>query len=140
MDPVIWVWLALALIFIILEVFAPGFIFACFVVGAIGGGVTSVFTDSYVIQGVVFAVISLALIPLTRRFATRITKPSPAQSNMDRFIDQNGVVKNEVSEVNGQITVDGQVWQARATETIPVGAKVKIIAVDGAKLKVEKLA
>jgi len=136
MDPAIWVWLAAAIIFVMLEIFTPGFIFACFVVGAVGGAVTSVFTDSYIIQCAVFAVVSIALIPLTRPLARKITKPSPVISNVDGLIGKIGTVTKEVSDMAGQIVVDDQVWQARAETVIPPDKKVKIVAVEGAKLKV----
>lgn len=139
MDPAIWVWLAAAIIFVMLEIFTPGFIFACFVVGAVGGAVTSVITDSYVAQCAVFAVLSIALIPLTRPLARKITKPSPVISNVDGLIGKIGTVTKEVSDMAGQIVVDDQVWQARAETVIPPEKKVKIVAVEGAKLKVTEV-
>jgi membrane protein implicated in regulation of membrane protease activity len=138
MEPVVWVWLALAIIFIVIEIFAPGFIFACFVVGSVAGGVTALFTDSYIVQGLVFAVVSLGLIPLTRPLAAKITKTPPIISNVDGLVGRVAVVKNEVSETAGQIIVDDQVWQARSESIIAIDTKVKILSVEGAKLKVEK--
>ena len=134
----IWIWLAAAVLFIVIEIFAPGFIFACFVVGAIAAGITSTFTDSLVIQGAVFAVVSIGLIPLTRPLANKITKKSPVTSNVDGFVGKIGQVKNEVSETAGQITIDDQIWQARAEDIIPVGDKVRIIRIEGTKFFVEK--
>ncbi len=138
MEPVFFVWLALAVIFIIFEIFAPGFIFACFVVGAAAAGITSLVVDSYVLQGAVFAVVSLVLIPLTRPLAARITKPSPVASNMDALIGKTGQVKKEVSPQGGQVVVDDQVWQARAETTIPIDHMVTIVASEGTKLKVKE--
>lgn len=138
MEMAIWVWLALAFIFVIIEVFAPGFIFACFVAGSIAGGITSLFSESLVLQAVIFAVVSLILIPLTRPLAAKITKPSPVDSNVDALIGQTGIVKKVVSSVEGQITVDNQVWQARCDNEISVGKKIKVLEVNGTKLLVEE--
>jgi membrane protein implicated in regulation of membrane protease activity len=138
MEKIVWVWLAAAVIFIVVEIFAPGFIFACFVVGSIAAGITALFTDSYLIQGAVFAVVSLVLIPLTRPLANKITKPSPELSNVDRLIGRTGHVKNEVSETAGQVVVDGQVWQARAKNVIAVDRKIKVLSIEGARLNVEE--
>jgi membrane protein implicated in regulation of membrane protease activity len=135
----LFIWLAAALIFVVLEIFTPGFIFACFVVGSVAAGVTSLLTESYLIQGVVFGVVSLVLIPLTRRFAAKITKPAPVATNMDALIGRTAQVKNEVSPTGGQIVVEDQVWQARSEATIAVGEKVRITSVAGAKVTVEKL-
>ncbi len=139
MDPVIWVWLALAIIFIVIEIFAPGFIFACFVIGSVAAGVTATFSDSYILQIIVFAVVSVVLIPLTRPLAAKITKPAPVITNVDGLVGKVGYVKNEVSETAGQIVVDDQVWQARSTTPIGPDKKVKVVAVEGAKLKVEEM-
>ena len=138
MDPSIWVWLALAIIFIVIEIFAPGFIFACFVIGSVAAGVTATMSDSYLLQIIVFAVVSMVLIPLTRPLANKITKPSPVISNVDGLIGKTGYVKNEVSDTAGQVLVDNQVWQARSDKTIGVNTRVRIIAVEGATMKVEE--
>jgi len=139
MQTVVWVWLAAALIFIVIEIFAPGFIFACFVVGAIAAGVSALITDSYVLQGAVFAVISIVLIPLTRPLANKITKPSPVLSNVGGLIGKTGYVKNQVTDTSGQVVVDNQVWQARSDKMIPADKKIKVLSVEGAKLKVEEI-
>ena len=138
MEKAVWVWLAAAIIFVALEIFTPAFLFACFVVGALAAGAMTFFTDSFVIQGAVFAVVSIVLIPLTRPLAKKITKPSPVITNVDGLIGKFGYVKKEVSDTAGQIIVDDQVWQARSDHTIAVDKKVKIVSVAGAKLKVEE--
>ncbi len=138
MDPSIWVWLALAVIFIVIEIFAPGFIFACFVIGAVAAGVTATMSDSYLLQIIIFAVVSMVLIPLTRPLANKITKPSPVISNVDGLIGKTGYVKSEVSDTAGQILIDNQVWQARSDTTIEVDKKIKIIGIEGATMKVEE--
>ena len=138
MEKVAWVWLAAAVIFIVIEIFAPGFIFACFVVGSIAAGITALFTDSYVIQGIVFAVVSLILIPLTRPLANKITKPSPVLSNVDGLIGKAGYVKKEVSETAGQIEIEGQVWQSRAKNVVAKGQKVRVVSIEGNRLFVEE--
>ncbi len=140
MEALIWFWLAAALIFIIIEIFAPGFIFACFVVGSLAGAATAFFApESYLTQGAVFAVVSIILIPATRPLAAKITKEAPIQSNMDGLIENIGVVKKAVSEVKGLIKVEGQVWQARSEQDIEPGKKVKILSVDGTKLNVKEI-
>lgn len=134
----IWVWLAAAILFIIIEIFAPGFIFACFVVGSVAAGISATFTDSVLVQGAVFAIVSIGLIPATRPLANKITKPSPVISNVDGFIGKVGHVKKEVSEVGGQILIDGQIWQARADKTLAIDTKVKVNRIEGNKFFVEE--
>lgn len=140
METLLWFWLAAALIFVMIEIFAPGFIFACFVVGSLAGAATAFFApDSYLIQGTVFAVVSIILIPATRPLVARITKKSPILSNMDGLIENIGIVKKTVSEVKGLIKIDGQIWQARSEKEIEPGRKVKILSVDGTKMNVREI-
>lgn len=137
MTTALWIWLAAALVFLMVEIFAPGFIFACFVAGSIAAAGVSLVTDSYIVQGVVFAVVSLVLIPLTRPLAQKITRPSPVSSNVDALIGKTGFVIKDISEIEGQVNVDGQVWQARCDGKIQTGQKVRVLAVEGAKMRVE---
>lgn len=139
MDAVVYVWLAAALIFLILEIASPMLIFACFVVGSLAGAGTSLLTDSYLIQGIVFAVVSLALIPATRPLVGKITKPSPVISNVDGLIGRTAIVTVKVTPISGKVLVDGQVWQARAEGEIEIDRKVKVLTVEGAKLNVEEI-
>ena len=50
MPTVFWLWLAAAVIFLIIEIGTPTLVFACFVIGAVGGAVSSTMTESYLIQ------------------------------------------------------------------------------------------
>jgi len=140
MPTIFWLWLAAALIFLIIEITTPTLVFACFVIGSVGAAVTSLLTDSYLIQTAVFAVISVILIPLTRSLAKKITKPSQ-KSNVDAMIGRPGVVLKKIDSGNdiGQVRVDGQIWQAVASEIIKVDVKIKVDEVKGARLYVSKL-
>lgn len=140
MPTVFWLWLAAAVIFLIIEIGTPTLVFACFVVGAIGGAVSSTMTESYLIQAAIFAVISIILIPLTRPLAKKITKPSPQLTNVDAMINQTGLVIKKIDPAmdSGQVRVDGQVWQANADEPIDEGSKIKVDKAVGVRLYVSK--
>jgi membrane protein implicated in regulation of membrane protease activity len=139
MNTMIFIWLAVAVILVVCEIFAPGFIFACFVVGAVAAGLSALITDSYLVQGAVFAIVSLGLIPLTRPLANRLTKPSPVLSNVDGLLGKTGYAKSPIDDVAGQVLVDGQVWQARSDAAIAPDRKIRVVAVEGAKLKIEQV-
>ena len=141
MPTIFWLWLAAAVIFLIIEIGTPTLVFACFTVGSIGAAVSSTMTDSYLIQAAVFAIISIILIPLTRPLAKRITKPSPQAVNVDAMIGRPGIVIKKIDPALdvGQVRVDGQVWQANAEEVIDEGTKIKVDKVIGARLYVSHL-
>ncbi len=141
MPTIFWLWLAAALIFLIVELTTPTLVFACFVVGAIGAAVTSTMSDSYLIQTAVFAIISVILIPLTRNLAKKITKESPQKTNVDAMVGRPGVVTKKIDPALdvGQVRVDGQVWQAVAEEVIDADVRIKVDSIKGARLYVSKL-
>ena len=140
MPTIFWLWLAAMVIFLIVEIATPGLVFACFAVGALGGAVTSVITDSYLIQLGVFAFLAIVLIPLTRPLAKKITKESPQKTNVDAMVGKSGIVVKAIDPVAevGQVRVEGQVWQAIASEPIDEGTPIMVDKVQGARLYVSK--
>ena len=141
MNTLFWIWLAAGVTFLILEVTTPAFLFACFAVGGAAAAVTVLFTESLLTQLIVFAAVSLVLIPLTRPLARKITKEPPQLSNVDAMVGRTGIVTRAIDPDKdvGQVRVDGQVWQAVAQSKIDKDDKVKIDQVVGARLHVTKI-
>ncbi|MFH2037675.1 MAG: NfeD family protein [Candidatus Zixiibacteriota bacterium] len=142
MPTMVWLWLAAAVIFLIVEIGTPVLVFACFTVGSIGSAVVAYFyPEAYLWQAAVFAIVSIILIPSTRPIAKKITKESAQKSNVDAMIGKTGMVlkKIDADADTGQVRVDGQVWQARANYVIEENTKIKVEAVSGARLTVSKL-
>ena len=51
-----------------------------------------------------------------------------------------GIVTEEISRnVIGEVKVDGKKWSASSNKKIPKDSIVKILGIDGVKLKVEKV-
>ncbi|MBN4072294.1 NfeD family protein [bacterium AH-315-F03] len=141
METMFWIWMAVALVFLIIEIGVPGLIFICFAVGAVGAAMYAEMSpQEYVIQTGIFAVIALALIPFSRKFAKKISVSSPMESNVDALIGQPGIVVKaiDLAEYTGQVRLQGEVWSARAEENIPEGAKVTVMSVEGNHLHVKR--
>lgn len=141
MTALFWIWLAVAAIFLIIELSTPSLVFASFVAGALGAAIAALLNASYLWQGAVFAVISILLIPLTRPLAARITKSNARKTNVDALVDSHGIVIKKIDPDNdiGQVRVEGQVWQAVAPEAIDAGEKIIVNEVRGARLYVTRL-
>ena len=141
MSTMFWIWMAAAVVFLILEIAMPGMIFVCFVAAAGATGIYAHFyPDAYYWQIGIFVGVSLVLLPLMRRFARRITKEAPVKSNVDALIGQAALVVKEIdSDLGGQVRVGGEIWIAQADDKIDVDSKVRITAVSGARLHVEKI-
>lgn len=139
MTTMFWIWLAAAIVFLIIELVAPALVFICFVAGGICAAFYGQFyPDAYLAQIGIFLAVSLVLLPFTRKFASRITKPSPQVSNVDRMIGQVAIVTEAIHpDVEGKVRFEGETWTATATTPITAHSKVKILSVSGTKLRVE---
>lgn len=67
-------WIAIAVIFLILEVASFSFFYGCFVLGAILAGVSAFFTDSVTLQALIFMILSVVLVPLSRPLARAVIR------------------------------------------------------------------
>ena len=141
MQPIFWIWMAAALVFLIIELSMPTLIFLCFVIGSLTAGVYASFQpDEYYWQIGICLAVSLGLLPLSRRFAHRISKAQPQDANVDRMIGHTAVVTKPIDpDTPGQIKFEGEVWLANAGEALAEGAKVKIVSVSGTRVRVERL-
>jgi len=141
MDNIVWIWLAAAVVFLIIELATPTLIFLCFVIASVASGAYAYFSpESYYWQIGIFVVVSMILLPLTRRFARRISKESPQLSNVDAIINRVALVTKRIDpDLGGQVRIEGEVWSAIAGEAIEENSKVKVVSISGNKVSVEKL-
>lgn len=141
MPDIFWIWMAAAVVFLIIELASPTLIFISFVIGSLAGGVLSYFRpDELVWQIGLFVVVSLIILPFSQRMARKITKEAPLKSNADRMIGEIALVTKEIDpDLGGQVKYEGELWQARATETIASKEKVRILTLSGTHVTVERL-
>lgn len=142
MQPIFWIWMAAALVFLIVELMMPTLIFLCFVVGSIAAGIYSSFEpEQFYWQIGICLAVSLILLPFSRKFAHRITKAQPQNANVDRMIGHTAVVTKHIKPDHpGQIKYESEVWLASGDESFDVGAKVKIVSLAGTRVRVERVA
>lgn len=140
------VWLALAIILGIAEIFTVGFFVIFFALGALVAAATCFLTDSTIIQTVVFVVASVLMVWLGRPVLKKNFKvgDKPAhESNVGALIGAEALVLEEVDQYRGKVKVvhTGETWTAYLSpdytqEILPVGSPALIEKVDGAKLAV----
>ncbi|MFQ5608606.1 MAG: NfeD family protein [Candidatus Zixiibacteriota bacterium] len=140
METMFWIWLAAGIVFLIIEVAVPGLIFVCFAAGAFGAAIYAQFDSlDYLVQTAIFAGIAIALIPMTRRLAKKISISGAAKSNVDALIGQPGIVVKDINTLEGigQVRVQGEVWGASADNDILTGSKVTVLRIEGNRLFVQ---
>ncbi len=110
--------------------------------GALAAVGSSLVFDNYVIDGVVFLVVSLLLLVLVRpalrrRFAAGTGLPEP----MKALEGKSALVLDRVARHEGQVKLDGEVWTARPLnddDVFEAGDHVTIMRIDGATAVVFK--
>ena len=139
------IWVIIALIFVIVEMFTTGFAVMCISVGCLFGAVASVIGWDIEWQLLSFAIgTALAFItvrPLVYKF---FYKRSPeVKTNTDALIGRRAVVTERIEgELHpGRVKIDGDDWKAipLTDETIEVGEAVEVTAINSIILTVRKL-
>ncbi|BCL31608.1 NfeD family protein [Streptomyces aurantiacus] len=110
--------------------------FGMLAVGAVAGAVTAGLGGGVVLQVVVFAAVSVALIAVVRPVATRHRSQRPQlATGIDALKGKQAVVLERVDSSGGRIKLAGEVWSARALDTTrayDVGEEVDVVEIEGA--------
>ena len=131
------IWLIVAGIFFIAEIFTTGFLVFWCGLGSLFAMITSFFIDDIVVQTTVFLITSIVFIFATRPLVNKFLKTKTVSTNVFSVIGKHGIVIKELNSVEGtgQIKVNGEVWSADELNgnTVPEGSKVVIVKIEGVK-------
>jgi len=140
-EPTFWHWIVLGVVFITMEVFAPGAFFLGMGVSAmlVGAGLFMVPAMDWKAQLFMFAVLSVISIIVTRRWV----RGAPIESDQPllnqraaRYVGRTFDLSEAIINGQGKIKVDDSIWKVRGDD-LPEGARVTVIGVDGTVLTVE---
>ena len=136
-----WIWMILAAICIIGEIFTAGFFLLWFGIGALVAGLLAILGLGGGWQWAAFVVVSGVLFAVSRRFAERFTKKQPPGIGADRFIGKRGLVLEEIDNAKntGRIRIDKEEWRADSDTdgVIAVGGRVEVTRLDGTHMVVK---
>lgn len=133
-----FIWLALAVIFLILEGTTVRLVSIWFTIGSIAAMIAAGLGSPVWLQIALFLAVSslclAALGPLVRKHIT----PKIVKTNVDSVIGQRGYVKAGISneKASGCVKLGAMEWTARSTsgQDIPEGALVRVDRVEGVKV------
>ena len=131
------IWLALAVIFLIIEAITVGLATIWFAAGAFAAFVLSLLNVPVLAQVVIFLAVSCCLLVFTRKIFVEKLRTGSESTNVDALIGETGIVTEEIRPLTvGQVKINGQVWSAlgKDDETIEKDRLVKVIAIEGLKL------
>lgn len=141
MDNMTIIWLAVAIVMAIVEACTVQLVSIWFAIGAGAACISSLFTDSIIIQVVVFVVVSAIALAITRPLVKKMKQKKAEPTNADRYVGKNAVVITAIdnAKAEGMVKVDNEKWTARSVtgEVIPEGTSVTVTAIEGVKLMVD---
>jgi membrane protein implicated in regulation of membrane protease activity len=130
-----WVWLALAGIFVVLEILTMSLIFASFALAALIGALAAALWIHSIAQWLGFAIAAVLTLAVLRPFARKylFAKSSGSQTGFDLLIGAVGICLTEVNADGGRIRLHNETWSARTMEdSIEQGHRVIVTSIDGA--------
>lgn len=132
------VWLVALIVFFMAEAATVTVVSLWFAAGALVALLASVLGAAFWLQGLLFLVVSIALLLALRPILRKYFTPKLTRTNMDAVIGSQGVVTADIDNIQGQgkIKLGGMEWTARSStgENIPAGSIVKVDKVDGVKV------
>ena len=137
-----WVWLAVAAIFLAVEVgTGSGWLLWPAASALLVGLLTLVVAPGFAIEVGLFAVLTIVATYLARRYLRPLLE-GPHQPDLNdptlRLIGRDGQVLETFENGRGRVFVDGKEWAAVIQEGQPptAGQKVMVVAIEGAVLTV----
>ncbi|HSV41653.1 MAG TPA: NfeD family protein [Nocardioidaceae bacterium] len=144
-SPEAWhVWLGIAAVLVVAEMFSLDLILLMLGAGAIVGAVLGMLDAPFPVQALAAGATALGMLTLVRPSMVRRLHSGPElRHGPAALIGSSGYVLEEVSAQGGLIKVAGETWTARPydeTAVIPSGAKIEVYEIRGATAYVAQVA
>ena len=139
------IWVIVALVFVIVEIFTTGFAVMCISFGCLFGAAVSLFELDVKWQLLAFAVGTvlafLTVRPVVYKFFYK--KGQEVKTNAEALVGRRAIVTERVGDEMhpGRVKVDGDDWKAISldAEPIEVGDTVEIMAINSIIVTVKKI-
>lgn len=131
------IWLALMIVFLMVEAQSVTMVSLWFGAGALAALIATLCGAEFWFQAVIFFAVSIALLASLRPLARKYFTPKITKTNVDSVIGSEGLVTADINNVTaqGQVKLGAMEWTARSSsgESIPVGTLVKVDKIEGVK-------
>jgi len=132
-----WIWVALVIIFAIIEAITLGLTTIWFALAALVMVFLSFLPIPVVFQILIFLAISAIFLIFTRPIAIKKFKVGKEKTNVDSLIGKHALVIKQITEFErGEVKLNGQIWSARTEDgsTIEEGIKCEVIRIEGVQV------
>lgn len=135
-----FIWIAIIILLSAVEVMTVNLTTIWYVASGIVALIISIFTKNFTIQFGVFAVLGTVLLTTTKPILKKFIVKKKEPTNLDRVIGMEAIVTEPIRKNKiGEVKVDGKKWSAFSDQTLNVDDTVKVLKIDGVKLKVERI-
>jgi membrane protein implicated in regulation of membrane protease activity len=137
-----WIWVALVIIFALIEVFTLGLTTVWFAIAALIMVFLSFLKIPLSVQILIFLAISAVLLFFTRPLAVKKFKIGKEKTNVDSLVGKHVLVTKTISEFEkGEVKANGLFWTARSDSNTEIveGTKCEVLRIEGVQLIVRPL-
>lgn len=142
MEHMEWLWLGAFVFFAAMELISFGLTSIWFAVGALAACVAYLLGGGWAVQIITFIVVTVIVLILVRPYAIKYINNRAEKTNVEAMIGKTAKVVKTIDNIaaTGMVSIDGVEWTARSAkdEVIEEGTLVKVSAVEGVKVIVEK--
>lgn len=135
-------WLIAFVVLILVEILTLGLTTVWFALGAVGAFLAAYMGASIVTQIIVFLIVSVVLLIVTRPIVMKHFNQNRERTNAESLIGQKAIVLETIDTIHGvgRVEVNGMEWSAKTEESelIEKDTIVSIKGIQGVKLIVEK--
>ena len=136
-------WLALMIVFLLLEAGTVSMVSIWFAGGALTAMIASLFGAELWLQILLFLAVSAVLLLALRPLAKKYYTPRLVKTNLDAVIGQEGIVTATVDNTlsTGQVKLGHMEWSARSSsgQILEEGTRIRVDRVEGVKVFVTAL-
>ena len=137
-----WIWVALTIIFSLIEIFTLGLTTVWFALAALVLVFLSFLPIPLVYQIIIFLAISAVLLIFTRPVAVKKLKAGREKTNVDSLVGKHALVTKQIGEFDrGEVKLNGQIWTARSENDTKIneGTKCEVVRIEGVHAIVREL-
>lgn len=138
-----WIWIIVFVVALLVEVFTAGTLVSIwFSAGSLVAYFVYLLNGPLLLQIIVFLAVSIGALLAIRPLATTYFRGNTVATNADRMIGrQTSLTKAITKNSWGEVNVYGVVWSAVEinNQALDIGTEVKVVAIEGAKVIVEKI-
>ncbi len=141
-EYMIVIWFVVIILAAVIEMNTMDLSSIWFSAGALFAFIFSLLDAGWIVQVIIFLVVSVSLLILVRPVVKKYLKTNVISTNSDRLVGKVAICTKEIKQgERGEVKIDGKFWLAVTSgeEDVDVDEKVEVLAIEGVKLIVDKI-